>query len=113
MFQTITLLVFCASLLGLAGIILRKAPVLAEIPIQDLERGPRALSKIKSKVQSNGIVQKLSLDSLLHKFLSKFRVLTMKTENRTAHMLEKLRKKSIEKKKDFSEDYWQKIKNEE
>ena len=97
------------SLIGMAIIIIRKIPILAELPIQEVKR-PKVLKIIKEKIKINGKVKLFSGDILLQKMLSNIRILTLKTDSKTSDWLAKLRQKSIKKKNSFSDDYWQKLK---
>jgi len=101
-------IIFSISFLGLAAIILKKLPILAELPVKEIEED-KILKKIRKKV----IGKKIKFTSgniVLQKALSKIRILTLKTDKKTSLWLSKLRQKSIEKKESFSEDYWQKLK---
>jgi len=109
MINLISLTLLLISLLGIALIILRKAPVLAELSlVRDRNKG--ILNKAVNIIKKSEVVKGFTPDVLLHKTLSKVRVLTLKTECKTADWLKDLRQKSIEKKKSFSDDYWKKIK---
>lgn len=110
MLNLITLIILLISVLGMAVIALRKIPVLSELsPVEIKKTG--VLEKIRNKIRENGFNEKFSKykEVLLHRVLSKFRVLSMKAENKTADWLRELRQKSIEKKKSFQDDYWKKL----
>jgi len=104
MFQLIALLILLISFVGMAVIIYRRIPVLAALAPEQVKAKP--LEEIKEKIKRNGY---FSTKKLLEKILSKFRILTLKTEHRTNNLLIKLRQKSIEEKNKFSEDYWKKV----
>ena len=87
-------------------IIYRKIPILITLVPEEIKPKTNSLEEIKEKIKRNG---SFSLRRFLEKFLSKFRVLTLKTENKTSNLLFKLRQKSIEEKNKFSEDYWKKV----
>ena len=53
---------------------------------------------------------KLSIEKTLHKLLLKFRILVLKTENKTSKALENLKKKEIEKEEKDNDDYWNELK---
>lgn len=94
--------------MGMAIIIFRKIPVLAELNPQEA-RGS-ILRILKQGVKKNGLVKTLSSSELLlQKALSKFRILTLKTETKTSAWLAELRQKSIKEKKKFKDDYWKKL----
>ncbi len=109
MVELIAAIILFIGLIGMSVIIIRKIPVLAELSTQEIkEEG--TLEKLKEKIKNNGTIKSFSGEILLQKILSKIRILTLKTENKTGAWLAKLRQKSIEKKNRFSEDYWQKLK---
>jgi branched-subunit amino acid permease len=105
MFQIIALIIFLVSFVGMGVIIYRKIPVLVALVPEKVKAA--SLDEIKEKIKRNG---SFSIKKLLEKILSKFRVLTLKTEYKTNNLLVKLRQKSIEEKNKFSEDYWKKVK---
>ena len=102
---TITTLV---GLIGMGVILVRKIPVLAKTSVK---AGPGVLGKLKERVKSNGTLKGFSGETLLLKILSRVRVLTLKTENKTGSWLGKLRQRSLEKKRKFSDDYWKKLRS--
>lgn len=111
MIELIALIIFLISLIGMGVIIIRKIPILAELPLEEIEK-PSTLEKIKKKIKNNGTLKSFSGEILLQKLLSKIRIITLKTENKTGVWLTKLRKRSLEKKNKFSDDFWKKIKKE-
>jgi len=104
MFQIIVLLILLISFIGMGVIIYRKIPVLVALAPEQIKT--RSLEEIKEKIKRNG---SFSIKKILEKILSKFRVLTLKTEYKTSNLLIKLRQKSIQEKNKFSEDYWKKV----
>ena len=105
----VTLLI---GFLGMTIILVKKIPVLSKLSAEQAA-APGALKNFKKRVRENGTFKKFSGERILHKVLSKIRILTLKTENKTAGWLNRLRRrsleKSIEKKKNFSDDYWKKL----
>ena len=101
MLEIISLLIFIISLTGLIIIIRRKVPVLAELNPQEPRSG--FLSRFKNKNPA-------SKELFLHKILSKVRILTLKTDNKTTEWMKKLREKSQENNEKFSDNYWDKLK---
>jgi len=97
-------IILFSSLLVMGFIVVRKIPVLVELKPEEIK--PVYWNKFKEKVKSNGFFKFFSGEILLQKILSKFRILTLKTENKTACWLARLRQKNKSK---FSEDYWKKI----
>ncbi|MBU2635236.1 hypothetical protein KJ841_02030 [Patescibacteria group bacterium] len=109
MIVLIALIIFLVGITGMGIIIFRKIPALVELPETEIKR-PMLFSKLRHKIKNNGTVKSFSSKELLfQKVLSKFRVLTLKTDKKTSNLLVKLRQKSIENKKKFSEDYWKRI----
>jgi len=107
--ELIATIVFGLSVLGITFIILKKIPVLASLNLDDLKQED-VLSAIKSKLQNNKHLRPISREVLLQKILSKIRVFTLKIEEKTSARLKSLRQKSLQKKKsNFSEDYWEKL----
>lgn len=109
MLELIFVIILLFGFIGMAVIVFRKIPVLVELTPEKDEK-PRMLNKIKAQIKNNGALKSFSGEILLQKMLSKIRILTLKTENKTADWLSKLRQKALEKKSKFSDDYWKKIK---
>lgn len=109
MIELIAIIIFLVGLIGMSVIIVRKVPVLVELPAQ--ETGPSSLEKFRERIKNNGGLRSFSKELLLQKIVSKIRVLTLKTDNKTSNWLMELRQKSAKKRTNFSEDYWKKIRN--
>ena len=109
MIVLIAIIIFFIGLIGMSIIIFQKIPVLNGLPETEIER-PRIFKKLRHKIKNNGTVKSFSSkELLLQKILSKFRILTLRTDKKTSNLLAKLCQKSIENKKKFSEDYWKRI----
>ena len=108
MLELIAAIILIIGLIGMAVVVFRKIPVLVELPPQEIE-GSGALGKLKNKIRNNGTLESFSGEILLQKILSKIRILTLKTDEKTDSWLTKLRQRSLEKKKKFSDDYWKRI----
>lgn len=109
--ELIATVILLVSILEIAIIIFRKIPALAELSIP--ENGKIGFfKKIKDKLKNQRFLRIFPSEMLLQKALSKIRVLTLKTENKTGCWLSKLRQRALKKKKDFSDNYWQEIKKE-
>lgn len=108
MIDLIFLIILLVSFIGMAIIVFRKIPALNELSVQE-NKGLGVLEKVKDRIKNNGSLKTLSKEALLHRVLSKFRILTLKTESKTADWLKELREKSIEKKNSFRDDYWQRL----
>lgn len=109
MIVLIATIIFFIGFIGMGVIVIKKIPALLQLPETEIQR-IGIFGKLKHKVKSNGAVKTFSSkELLLQKVLSKFRILTLKTDKKTSNLLAKLRQKSIENKKKFSEDYWKRI----
>ncbi len=110
MADIIAFIIFLGTAIVIAVIAYRKIPDLSHyIPQQPKKMG--ILFELKERVKSNVMVKAASSSEfMLLKVLSKSRVMILKAENRIGFWLNALRQKSIEKKKDFEESYWEKIK---
>lgn len=111
MAELIVTIILIGSLSGMAVIIFRKIPALAELPETKLEFDWRGkVNRIKEKIKKWKYFEKFSLEIFLQKALSKVRVLTLKIESKTAHWLQKLREKSQRKKIQEDDNYWKELK---
>ena len=98
--QFINLLITLGSLGGIAFILHRKIPLLLELPSERTEETRQSLvSLVKAAAQ----------EKILDKTLAQARTLASKAEAQTAEWLEKLRKKSKERKKEFEESYGEQL----
>ena len=111
--ETIALIIFSASSLGLGGMIVRKIPILSTLPktikgdrqeglFLKLKRGTRKILPFKN----------FSYELFLQKVLTKVRILSLRTDNKTSTLLQKLRENAQKKKIREDGDYWEKIKRE-
>jgi hypothetical protein len=91
-------IIFLASLMGMFFMVKKKLPILANLSSVEL-------SPVAPKEET---FSKKSL--FLQKVLSKFRILVLKTDNKTNEWLKELRKRSLENKTKFSESYWDNLK---
>lgn len=109
MIASIATIILFIGFIGMGIIVIKKIPVLVGLPEAEIKR-PRIFRKLGHKIKSNGTVKSFSSkELLLQKVLSKFRILVLKTDKKTSNLLVKLRQKSIENRKKFSEDYWKRI----
>ncbi|MFA5432967.1 MAG: hypothetical protein WC319_08870 [Candidatus Paceibacterota bacterium] len=109
-FEIIVLIVLIVSFLGLSFLIIKKVPALKAMPEpeaiflkKDLKKKIREKTKEVIKENSN------FLEALLHKILSKIRILSLKIDNKMSDWIKKLRDRSVERTKDF-DNYWKEIK---
>jgi len=98
--QFINLLLALGSLAGIVFILYRKIPLLLELSAEKQESAKKSVvSRLKSRIQ----------EKVLDTTLSKARSLASKTEAQTAQWLERLRKKSEQRKEEFHDSYWQQL----
>jgi hypothetical protein len=103
----LTILLF----VGLGGILLivfRKIPVLASLP-GDSPAGEPLAVRLRRQVGSLPGSDVFDYEVHLQKVLSRVRVLTLRTEQKTGTWLEKLRQKSNQK-KNGKDNYWEELK---
>ena len=126
MTEIIATIILACSLLGMGVIAWRKIPLLLELPEDLLREGESFGLKLKKKTGEFPPLKNLSYEIFLQKFISKIRILTLKTDNQTFSWLQKLREKSkkksfstrfvdfqkqeIKKKKLEEDNYWEEIK---
>ena len=108
-FEIIAGIILFGSLLGMGAIMLRKIPVLVELPeiIKKPSRQP-FWPKLKRKIKNIPGFKSFSYEIFLQKLLSRIRILTLKTDNKTSNWLQRLREKSRKQKP--SDNYWEEIK---
>ena len=103
----LSILVF--SFLGISVILFRKIPALVSLPETSQGTGQPLVKKIRETVKNIPGLKSVPYELYLQKILSKVRVLTMKTENKTGNWLEKLRKRANQKNHFDSDDYWEEL----
>ena len=109
MLETSLTITFLIGLIGMGIIFIRKIPVLAKLSPEEIKEAG-ALRKITRKIKDNGTFKSFSGELVLQKVLSKIRIITLKTDNKTGIWLAKLRQRTLKKKNKFLDDYWQKVK---
>lgn len=104
-------IILFGSLLGMGAIILRKIPALVELPevIKKPSRQP-FWPELKRKIKNTPSFKSFSYEIFLQKLLSRIRILTLKTDNKTSGWLQRLREKSKKNKFQENDNYWEKIK---
>ena len=107
MVEVVSLIIFAVSFTVLAVIVFGKIPSLVQLP----ETVPSQIDwqGFLSRVKTLNIFKDFSFEILLQKILSKVRVLTLKTDNKTSGWLQRLREKSQKKKFAEDDDYWEKV----
>jgi len=115
MLEIIGLIILTVSLTGMVFIIYRKIPVLAELSPEEIKKSKSFIVKIKEEIKTNIFSKAVASGHiLLLKVLSKIRIFLLKIESKIAFWVSILRQKSKKKKtryeKNFSDDYWERIK---
>jgi len=114
-FETVAEIILFGSFLGLGIIIWRKIPVLVKLPETPAGRtnlisGRRiGALKLKEKVRILNFSKLFSGEVFLQKLLSRIRILTLRTDNKTSSWLQKLRESQKKKFKE-NDNYWDEIK---
>jgi hypothetical protein len=111
MIDLIAAIILFISFFGILVILFRKIPVLVNLPISEqiISQEPLFL-RLKNKIKNFPFLKSWSFENFLQKLLSKIRILTLKTENKTANWLQKLRERSQKKKEIENDKYWEEIK---
>ncbi|MBI2042420.1 MAG: hypothetical protein HYT21_01525 [Candidatus Nealsonbacteria bacterium] len=109
MLEVILIIFVVFSFAGITAIVFRKIPALINLPAVSSPKDPLLL-RLKNKIKNLPGAETIDYEFYLQKVLSKIRVLTLKTEQKTGHWLEKLRQKSRQKQIDRQDDYWEKLK---
>jgi hypothetical protein len=105
-------IILFGSFLGMGAIMFRKIPALVELP-----EIPAAIInwkgiflKLKEKIKILNPFKSFSHEVFLQKILSKIRILSLKSENKTGSWLQRLREKSQKNKFEENDNYWEEIK---
>ena len=110
-FELAALIILFGSLLGMGAIIVRKIPVLVGLPeVIKKPSGEPFWLKLNRKIKNIPGFKSFSYEIFLQKLLSKIRILSLKTDNKTFNWLQKLREKSKRKKIKENDNYWEELK---
>ena len=104
--EIILITISCLSFLGMGVILLRKIPILVNLPATKEAQGS-LLAKIKKGAVKLPGAKKFDYELYLQKALSKVRILTLKTESKTGTWLERLRQRRNGHNND---EYWEELK---
>lgn len=108
-FEIIASIILLFSFLGLSVLVLRKVPELKEMPEPEVVLIKKELrKKIKEKTKEVWKENAGILESMLHKFLSKVRIMSLKVDKKVSEWIAKLRNRSLERTKDL-DNYWKGI----
>jgi hypothetical protein len=93
-------------------LLLRKIPVLVELPeIPAAIINWRSIFfKLKEKIKILSPFKSFSYEVFLQKILSKIRIISLKSENKTGSWLQKMREKSQKNKFQENDNYWEEVK---
>ena len=109
MIEIIFIVILILSFAGLIVILSRKIPLLVNIPEPSEDFQKVLASRIKGTAMRMPGIRDFSYELYLQKILSKFRVLTLKTEHKTSNWLETLRQKN-NKNGSNNDSYWEELK---
>jgi len=100
------------SSLAILGLVFKKLPILAGLPlVQEKKFNLKSiLLKLVEKIKALPFLKDFSFEMFLQKVLSKIRVLTMKTENKTFTWLSQLRKRAQDNHSKENDTYWEELK---
>jgi len=110
MVELIALIILIFSFLGIGIIIFRKIPTLLTLSEISLEGKESLISKLTGKIKGLNPIKNFSYEVFLQKILTKIRILSLKTDNKTFNWLQKLREKYQKKKSEKEDNYWEEIK---
>ena len=110
MVEPISKIILLSSFIGIVVILLRKIPVLVKLPEVPREIPEPIGLKIKNRIKNLPGARSFNYELYLQKVLSKIRILTLKTENKTGSWLEKLRQKTNQKNSQKNDHYWEELK---
>ena len=108
MLELIALIILLCSLAGIGIMIFQKIPLFLEL--QKPQPVHFNWKELFSKIRTSRPLEGIPTEIILQKILSKIRILTLKTDNKTSNWLQRLRKRSQEKKSDENDKYWDEIK---
>ena len=111
MLELIAVIILVCSLIGVGVIIFRKIPVLLTLP-ETLVQKESFISKLKERLKKLSPFRNFSYEIFLQKILTKVRILSLRTDNKTFNWLQKLREKAQKKKTEKKDNYWEEVKKE-
>ena len=108
-YKLVAEVIFIGSSIGLGGIIFKKIPVLSALSKKEIKEEDKK-PKLTERLRKVKFFRKLSYEKFLQKFLTKVRILSLKTDNKTSSWLKKLKDNSQRKKITEDDKYWDEIK---
>lgn len=110
-YEIVAIITLFGSLIGIGIILIRKIPILEELPEVSTEFNLKEFfSNIEERIKISSRLKTFSFEIFLQKILCRIKVLTLKTENKTSYWIQKLRERSQKKKEKANDNYWQEIK---
>jgi hypothetical protein len=108
MLELIATIILFGSLAGMGIIIFRKIPVLVQLTEVLPEKRESMGLKLKEGIKNFNPLKNFSYEVFLQKILSKIRILSLRTENKTYNWLKRLRMRA-KIRKNLDADYWEEI----
>ena len=111
MAELIATIILIFSFFGMGVIVFKKIPVLLTLP-EILPQKESFISKLKERLKKLNPFRNFSYEIFLQKILTKIRILSLKTDNKTFNWLQKLREKYQKNKIEKKDNYWEEVKKE-
>jgi len=108
-YKIIAEVILVSSSIGLGGIIFKKIPALSVLSEKELKEEVQK-SKLMERLRKVKIFRNFSYEKFLQKLLTKVRILSLKTDNKTSNWLKKLKNNTQRKKITEDDNYWDEIK---
>ena len=110
-YKTIFEIILIGSSIGLNTIIFKKIPVLSTLSETEVKEDKESSrTRLIKRVGKLNPFKDFSNEEFLQKILTKVRILSVKTDNKTSNWLKKLKKNSQRKKIKEDDNYWDEIK---
>lgn len=107
----IATIILVSSLGGMLIILMRKIPVLAELPKSSKTLTEESFwRRLVEMIKNIPRLKTFSFEIILQKILSRSRILVLRMESRLAGWLQKLRERNQGKKAGQEDNYWQEVK---
>ena len=109
MAELIAKIILGGSLIGIGMILVRKIPILVEMPEMETKELEQKSSFLRLGARL-GSLKLFSPNLVLQKILSKVRILILRIERKTDDKLQKLREEAKRKKDIENDNYWEELK---
>ncbi len=108
--ETIAKIVLAGGLLGLIYLVIKKIPVLAQLPENQTVFSNQGITvQLRKVAEKMPFARSFSLNIYLQRILSKTKILTMRFEGKISSWLQDLRTKA-QKKQELTDNYWEELK---